>query len=1274
MSTTVTATWTGGSPTGRLLHVFVLTGATESGGAAAKNVSGFNGNLAFTPNDTNSWLVWSLYDLDGGTAFSSLTNNTLQDNFSTTHGERLGDGYFTGTVTGGVGVTVGATSGDGSTSCVGCAYEIPATGGSTPAIDASTPVTVSATSSGTTLTTAGFTPPSGAVLVAVIEGNNTSTNCSIGDNTGGALTWTRRDTSASGVIGVWTATVASGTSVSGVVATAALAAPAGSVTAGATVSGVVATAALAAPAGSVSAGATVAGAVAGLALAAPAGTAAVAVPGPAPGLALAAPAGSVGAGASVSGAVAALALAAPAGVPGFNEAVSGAVAGLTFAAPAGAPVVAAVFPQAPLDAMTELDLAGTWTSITSYVYQRADTTITRGRQDESTQTQPSTLTQTWNNRDGRFSAKNPLGAYYGSFGRNTPIRVSVPDQGAYLRLEDDATSYISCPASAGIEIAGDFDVRLDMKLTSWHKCTLAARYDGGTAAWWWGLNDDATLGFWWYDSGGTARQVTSTVPVPYYGRFALRVTVAASSGTATFYTAPTISGSWTQLGQPVDTAGTSVRGGTSPIHVGYSADFASTGFGFGGLQGRVYAFQLLNGIGGTVEAGPDFTTATAGASTFTDAQSNTWTLQGTAEFSGRLYRGHFELAATPQAWDPTGSDIYCQIQGGGLLRRLQQNTQTLGSVFYRAFTQTDAPDDLVAYWSCEDGNALASGAVPANPTQWASAVPGVAAGTFTGTPGFASDESFLCSQALPTVSGSRWHFRLPSRATADSANVFRFLLHMPSASDTNNAVIARMYTTGTIGRFDLVYTTGGNLTVVGYDQTGSQLFSNGPATFGTSGTDGTPVWCSLELQTSGGDVQYSVVELEPGASTGFDTTGTVAGSVGNATELVINGDLTHSLQSTAAGQVTYQATWESMFDFYQQLDAYQGESAGNRFYRLCGEQGVPCRLIGPADDSVVMGAQTTLAFADLLQEVADADAGMIYEPREALALGYRSRASLQNQAAAVTLDYSQAELADPVGETEDDQYTMNDVTVTRAYASTGGGTGSSAEVAIQSGPLSVQAPPNGVGEYPNAATQNLFADSQCYDAAGWLAWTGTVNDPRYPQIQVNLARQETLASSTLGYEVQYTDIGDRFTVGNTPAWLPPDGITQLVNGETETLNAFVYDIAWCGIPELPYETGTLGNLVFGVDTDGSTLHASATSTATSITVDTTAASPTYLWTTNSGDWPFDIEVGGERMTVTAISGSSSPQTFTVTRSVNGVVKAQAAGTAVSLFSPAIESL
>ena len=59
----------------------------------------------------------------------------------------------------------------------------------------------------------------------------------------------------------------------------------------------------------------------------------------------------------------------------------------------------------------------------------------------------------------------------------------------------------------------------------------------------------------------------------------------------------------------------------------------------------------------------------------------------------------------------------------------------------------------------------------------------------------------------------------------------------------------------------------------------------------------------------------------------------------------------------------------------------------------------------------------------------------------------------------------------------------------------------------------------------------------------------------------------------------------------------------------------------------------------------------------------------------AADLPFDVRVGvGERMPVTAVSGSTSPQTFTVTRGVNGVQLAHAAGADVRLWTPAYRSL
>ncbi|GAB3656439.1 hypothetical protein [Glycomyces tarimensis] len=58
-----------------------------------------------------------------------------------------------------------------------------------------------------------------------------------------------------------------------------------------------------------------------------------------------------------------------------------------------------------------------------------------------------------------------------------------------------------------------------------------------------------------------------------------------------------------------------------------------------------------------------------------------------------------------------------------------------------------------------------------------------------------------------------------------------------------------------------------------------------------------------------------------------------------------------------------------------------------------------------------------------------------------------------------------------------------------------------------------------------------------------------------------------------------------------------------------------------------------------------------------------------LWTTEPSDFPFNVVIGGEVMTVTAITGHTSPQTFTVARSVNGVTKTHQAGSDVRLATP-----
>lgn len=54
------------------------------------------------------------------------------------------------------------------------------------------------------------------------------------------------------------------------------------------------------------------------------------------------------------------------------------------------------------------------------------------------------------------------------------------------------------------------------------------------------------------------------------------------------------------------------------------------------------------------------------------------------------------------------------------------------------------------------------------------------------------------------------------------------------------------------------------------------------------------------------------------------------------------------------------------------------------------------------------------------------------------------------------------------------------------------------------------------------------------------------------------------------------------------------------------------------------------------------------------------------WTTAAGDLPFNIRIGGEAMTVTAVTGTTSTQTFTVIRGVDDYTSTHAAGIDVRL--------
>src|SRR6185295_9597978 len=127
----------------------------------------------------------------------------------------------------------------------------------------------------------------------------------------------------------------------------------------------------------------------------------------------------------------------------------------------------------------------------------------------------------------------------------------------------------------------------------------------------------------------------------------------------------------------------------------------------------------------------------------------------------------------------------------------------------------------------------------------------------------------------------------------------------------------------------------------------------------------------------------------------------------------------------------------------------------------------------------------------------------------------------------------------------------------------------------------------------------------------------------------------------------------------------------LVEGYTEVIDSVTWKATANMSPAAVWNVFTVqgGGNTGRVGTT-STLTAGVSSSATSLSV--TTATGNALW--RSGAVNFDIGVAGEQMTVTNVSGTSSPQTFTVTRSVNGVVKAQATSATIKLWRPGRWSL
>lgn len=615
----------------------------------------------------------------------------------------------------------------------------------------------------------------------------------------------------------------------------------------------------------------------------------------------------------------------------------------------------------------------------------------------------------------------------------------------------------------------------------------------------------------------------------------------------------------------------------------------------------------------------------------------------------KAYRFWGEISSWPAQWDTTGTDVWVPIEASGILRRLGQGATALNSVLYRAITSLAGTLTPVAYWPCEDGS---------DATYIASAVGGPPM-EIAGTPNLASFDGFVASKSLPDMDDASFRGIVP--AYTDTGHILvRFLLAVPSGGTTDGQSVVHFTGTGSVKQWSMLYESGGGLRLRAYDSGGTIVLDTGAVAFAVNGK---LLQVSISLTQVGADIDYTVTTLEVTGDS-LATSGTLAGYTFGRIGAVTMAR-SQALTGTTIGHVTVQRAISFTSAQIDQLKAYAGETATDRINRLCLEEDVNITFFSLSDDT--MGPQrSTSTLLELIQECVDVDQGILAEREVTFGLVYRSRQGMYNLNPTLELSYPDNQLSEVPSPVEDDRNLRNDVTCTRP-------SGSSSRVTESSGPLSTLPPPFGVGKYDAQTSVNVELDSHLQNQAAWRVHLGTVDEPRYPQISVNLSHpQFTTVNTGLRTDVLSMLPSKRLTVSNLPDWLPPGDISQICLGIQETIDQFEHRITFNGTPESPYRVAEADSASFGkCDTDGSELAGNISSSATSVQV---AVTDGPLWVTDPAEFPFDIVVGGEEMTVTAISGASSPQTFTVTRSTNGITKAHAAGADVRLARPAVVAL
>lgn len=626
------------------------------------------------------------------------------------------------------------------------------------------------------------------------------------------------------------------------------------------------------------------------------------------------------------------------------------------------------------------------------------------------------------------------------------------------------------------------------------------------------------------------------------------------------------------------------------------------------------------------------------------------------------FRFHGEVESWPQRWTVDGKDVWVPIVANGIRRRLNApgTTQPSLSPLYR--TITGSATKPWAYWpmESEDKGDTAPGDVLASPIDGVPPLIQFARGAQFGK-GLAG----LGSAGVPDFRrGGTLTANIPDDGlfVATDGYTLEFVARYDNNTTSVPGLAIRWYSPGSDPTFwDM--NAGPNMDLF----FGNDSVFQGSATSGIYAHDGVAHHYRVTAQQSGGNILIKLYRDGVLVDNGDDFGGgdpVVTGTLNRPTRILVshgNGGAPNNDQATGIGHVTLWHGVTPPVDTVAAATAYVGETAAARINRLCTEAGIPITIEGTAADSEKMGVQRVAPLLELLDDAAAADAGILYEARDSLGFTYRVHRTLYNQAAVATLNYAAgSEVAPPLDPVEDTDHIGNDITVERVD-------GNSARAVQETGTLNVKDPtadPDGVGRYPKSYKLALFSDDRCFIHATWRRHLGTWDEARYPVVPLDLTAMTEAGKTVLRDLAASIDVGDKFAISNAPTWLPPELIEQHAQGFAEIVGSHHWTMAINATPAGPYQVGILDSTTAGrLDSRDTTLNEVLDTTETGVDV----ISVSVPWSLTAV--PYDVMINGERMTVTSVAGAGLTQTFTVVRSVNGIVKTHPSGVPVRLFRP-----